>query len=119
MFDLAEERLAWIPIKWRGLKQANPDALAEPTEFQIEVLANILDQDELQEVFPVDYGEEATEEQKARFEAASTLSKVEQVQRLVRDWRGVMLKGEPIPFTPENIAKILKLPNFSHGFELS
>jgi hypothetical protein len=66
MFDLAEKRLVWIPIVWKGLVQKDPKALAEPVEFQIEVLTEIVGNERLQEIFGGNIEDDDTDEEKAR-----------------------------------------------------
>lgn len=119
MFDLAEERLAWIPVTWPGLKQSSPDAVAEPCEHRIEMLAVILSADKFRAVF-ADTGEgipdDETPEQMTERINANNLTKV---KSLIRGWRNIVMKGQPAEFTDDNIVKLCNLPNFSSGFDTS
>lgn len=105
MFDLADARLAWIPIRWRGVKQ-NGDGTAENCEFEIECQVELVDTSRMREIFTPAEGE-------------PELSEAEKFRALVRDWRKVGLKGSSAPMTDENIEAILKVPMFAAGFEKS
>jgi hypothetical protein len=114
MFDLAEKRLVWIPVTWRGLKQTSPDALAEPTEFSIEVLAELLDRERMQEVFGGDEESAVDEAERERIRKGQQMTGFERFKVIVQDWRNIKQ-----PFEDENIRKLLALPNFGAGFDMS
>lgn len=119
MFDLAQKRIVWIPITWRGLVQKDEDALAEATDFQIEVKAEILDEDAIRETFSPAPTDDMDEEARKVAEKSAQLTNVEKFRRVVSGWRGVKNGVQDLAFTDENIALMLKLPNFQLGFETS
>jgi hypothetical protein len=113
MFDLADKRLVWIPVKWPGVK-ANDEGIAEPHTHQIECQVELVDQERLNEIFHRKDEAEGEDEPEAR-EAAEIVK----FRGLVHDWRGVKLGTQSAPMTDENIALILKVPMFATGFENS
>lgn len=117
MFDLAEKRLAWIPIKWNGLRPG-PDGVAEPCDFEIQVLAEILDADDLLATFGTP-SDDHDEKQKALVEQAQKLTNLERFKRVVSDWRNIIIHGKPAEFTDENIEKLLAKAMFGVGFDTS
>lgn len=102
MFDICDARLVWIEARWPGLVQKG-DGLAEPTEHKAEFQVELLDRDQLVNglVDDEDGGEIAS------------------FRRIVRDWRGITNRGEPVPMTDENIKLLLNFPAFVNGFNLS
>lgn len=112
MFDIADKALVWIPVRWPGLK-ANEDELAEPVENEIDVLAEIVDRDKLRVIFPG--GEDPNEGDPA----AQREAEKEKFLALVHDWRKLKNGGSPLPFTPDNVDKLLAVPMFATGFERS
>jgi hypothetical protein len=107
MFDLADKRLVWIPIKWPGVKPgANEGDVAQNTTHQIECQVELVDADRLKELFPKGENLGATSEKV--FDA---------FKALVHDWRGVKIGTTSAPMTDENIRKILRVPMFASGFE--
>lgn len=120
MFDLAEKRIAWIPIVWKGVRQpADPDALAEPCDFEIQVLAEIVSRERLQEIFEGADEEDDTDEVKARRAKARELSEIDRFKTLVSNWRNLRLGGQPAEFNDQNIQALLGFPNFAWGFTTS
>ena len=119
MFDLAAKRLVWIPIVWKGLVQRSPDALAEPTEFEIQVLAELLTREEMQAIFGGEVSDEDSPEERDRKEAGAKLTSLDRFKKLVSDWRNIKMGGTDAAFTDENIGKLITLPNFALGFDTS
>lgn len=105
MFDLAAARLAWVPIRWPGVKEGD-EGVAENCEFEIECQVELVDTERLKEIFT------PTEDQ-------AQLSDLDKFKALVRDWRKVAMSGQSAPMTDENIALILRVPMFARGFEES
>lgn len=104
MFDLAEKRLVWIPVKWNGVKAGtDPDAIAENVVHEIQAQVELVDSDELKKIL----GEE------------SKLENLERFKRLVHNWRGVKMGKADAPMTDENIQIMLRVPMFPVGFETS
>lgn len=119
MFDLAEKRLVWIPIVWKGLRQPSPDALAEPCEFEIQVLVEIVEREQIQEFFGGAIEDDDPPEVRERKERGNKLTEVQRFRALVSDWRNLRLGGEPAEFNDQNIAALLRRPNFALGFDTS
>jgi hypothetical protein len=119
MFDLSARSLVWIPVKWKGLRQANPDEVAEETQFEIEVLADLLPTNELAEVFVRDLDETATDEQREASARAAKLTELDRFKRLVTDWRRVKVGSRDAEFNDANIKALLSKPMFPMGFEFS
>jgi hypothetical protein len=119
MFDLAEKRLVWIPIVWKGLVQKDPKALAEPVEFQIEVLTEIVGNERLQEIFGGNIEDDDTDEEKARKLHGQQMTNLARFKALVSDWRHVRSGGQEVSFEDQYIDMLLKKPNFALGFDTS
>lgn len=120
MFDLAKERLAWIPIVWTGLKQSSPDALAEPCENRIELLAVILPNDQMTKIFSEGFDDDPPEDETPSEKDARVMAaNMAKFKAVARDWRGVVANGEPIKMTDENIRAIFNVGTFPMGFETS
>jgi hypothetical protein len=119
MFDLADKALVWIPISWPGLKQADPDAVAEPTTFEIQVLAEILDKDEMRAVFGADEEEAPEDETMDQAYERQRSKELKAFMRVVSDWRGFKIAGQPAEFNEANARRLIALPNFGTGFNTS
>lgn len=104
MFDLADARLVWVPIRWKGVREVK--GKAENCEHEIECQVELVDTERMKEIFT------PSEDQ-------AQLSEIEKFKALTRDWRGVKMKGQSAPMTDENIALILRMPMFTAGFERS
>lgn len=105
MFDLADARLVWIPIRWKGVKEGE-GGQAENCEHEIECQVELVNTERMKEIFT------PTEDQEQ-------LSEIEKFKALTRDWKGVKMQGQSAPMTDENIKLILTVPMFAAGFEKS
>jgi hypothetical protein len=108
MFDIAEKRLAWIPVTWKGV-QSKGEEPAEQVEHSVEVQAEIVDKETLRKYFPGEDGEES--------EVPTT--EVERFKRLVHGWRGIVNQGRALEFTDANIARLVAVPMFGQAFEIA
>lgn len=111
MFDLSAPRLTWIPVRWKGV-QDDEDGRGQSMEHEIECRVDLVDSDRMKEIFPAAADEEAED-------GPEELSNLEKFKALTKDWRGVVAGGKPVPFDDEAISKMLRLPNFAQGFEMS
>lgn len=114
MFDVLDRPKVWIPIYWPGLAPSDVEGeVAKAVEHRIDVLVELLDRDPLIDIFELSADEnnkvERTAEQERQRER-------EIFNRLVFDWRRVFSSGQPVPFNPENVDKMLKLNNFPMAF---
>lgn len=103
-FDLTDAPLLWVPVTWPMLKPGPDDGIAIVEEARIDVLVEIVDRDELKAIF---YAEDGAEQ----------MSDFDGFKRIVRDWRKVMDGNSPVPFTDENIEKILRVPSFPNALQ--
>lgn len=117
MFDFADKAKIWIPVRWRGLKAGEGD-VAEEVENEIEVLVEIVDRDKLpwNDVSLAEGINEAEGEEKESLLLEREMMVFKAVSHA---WRGVNDKGVPVPFTDDNIKRMLRLPMFGAGFETS
>lgn len=107
MFDLADKRLVWIPVRWPGVIPGKKDGEpAQSTTHEIECQCELVDRDRLSEIFT------PTPEQ-------TKMSEAERFLCLVHDWRGVKMGKTSAPMTAENVALMLKVPMFADGFNKS
>lgn len=107
MFDLADKRLVWIPIKWPGVKPGEKDGdVAQNTVHEIECQVELVDAARLKELFPKGQNLDATSDKV--FKA---------FKALVHDWRKVKIGTKSAPMTDEHIRAILRVPMFASGFE--
>jgi hypothetical protein len=120
MFDLAEKRLAWIPVKWPGFASAGDD-VGRPVEHEVELRVELPDLDRFATLFMDPVAEDGTKlpnRTDADFDEwkAGKVDDDRRADELVVDWRKVMNAGTPVPFTPEAMRKLLRVPNFSRSF---
>lgn len=109
-FDLLDKPLIYIPVKWPGLKaDDNGDAVA--VEHTVDVQVEMLDVDPLNEWVKSSTAIAADADRDARREHERGSFKT-----LARNWRGVVAKGKALPFTDENIDKLLQVPGFVDAF---
>jgi len=106
MFDLLDRPLVWIPVKFRGLKQEDESGLAVSVEYEVEVQVEIVDRDEFRRLFQPEEGTPKLDEM-----AIAT--------RVVHGWRKVRAGGRPLDFNSDNLAKMLRVPNFALALELA
>lgn len=109
MFDLAQETLVWIPIRWPGLKQ-DGEGLAVNTEHEIEVQAVLLEADEFRAMFYGTGEDDQPEEPDAE---------LKRFKRMVKNWRKIKSGNASVVMTDDNIRRLLKQPNFGTGFDTS
>jgi hypothetical protein len=101
-YDIAEKRLVWIPVRWPGVQAPDGNgALAENVTHEIECQVELVDEEEVKAVFGGD------------------LSDLEKFKRVVHDWRGVRMDRTSAPMTDGNISRILAVPMFKKGLEVS
>lgn len=110
MFDLADKPLVWIPVKWPGVA-GDGENLASNVTHEIECQVELVDTQGLVLIM-ADYDAELDPEAKAKEELA-------RFRKLVHDWRKVKMGRTSAPMTDENILRMLRVPNFSAGFERS
>lgn len=107
MFVMIDERQVWWKARFRAA-----DADGAIAEHEIELRFVILDEAEFPPFAQRLAGQTGTAAEPslaavaARFDAA-----IKALLEVVRDWRGVMdSTGEPLPFTPENFRRLMKMP---------
>lgn len=105
-FDLAEKRLAWIPIRWGGIQPGEGEGLATNTIHEIECQVELVTFARMREIFTPEEGQ-------------PVLSDVEKFKAVVQDWRKVKMGSVSAPMVDENIDKLLQVPMFPAGFEKS
>lgn len=109
MYDFAEKPQVWIPVRWPGLIQREPAELAEPIEYEIHCLVELVDTDRLTEIDEKFNRSDLSLEDRRHTER-------EAFKELVADWRGVKQAGKDLPLSDENIDRLIKRPGFSTGF---
>lgn len=140
MFDLSDRPLVWIPVKWSVLRPgAKATSLAVETEALIEVEVDVLDRNELVELFAgyfeegtvaavaeaaaavaaSDDSEEAEDEPEALPEPAPSERELEvkRFLRVVKNWRKFKDGGRPVEFNEANVRRLLAVPGFASAFE--
>jgi hypothetical protein len=139
MFDLADRPLVWIPVKWSVLRPgARPKAVAIESEVSIEVEVEILDRDELVELFsgyfsdetvaavksdeepaadPAEEPDDAAAEELPAPEPSERELEVKRFLRVVKSWRKVKEGGRDLDLNEENARKMLRVPGFASAFE--
>ncbi len=109
-FDLSAKREAWITVRFNAvLSEGDEDG--EQVEKQVRLKVDFVDKTEFSELL-VGPGEDADEAEKLAF---ATRDDVDIVKRLVIGW-AVKDKGQPAPFTDDNLRRLLEWPNFSAAF---
>ena len=114
MFDLADKRMVWIPVRWPGVAAPDAEGVAQNVEHEIECFVELLDKDRLKEVFYPERDEDDDPDEAEKLER--DLGKF---MAVVTDWRKVKSGGASAPFNKDNARKILKVPMFASGFEES
>ncbi len=110
MYDILDCQLHWIPVVFPVLRkvEGDDDALSVMGEAEIEVRVELVDREEAVELFPRMFDRDTDKEPK--------LGEVDLFERLVKDWRGIKAGGNPFPLNRDNVAKLLKVPMFTHSF---
>jgi len=109
-FDLLDKPLIYIPVKWPGLKaDDNGDAVA--VEHTVDVQIELLDVDLLNEWLAASDKIAADADTAAR-----RIHDRETFKTVAKNWRGVSSNGKNVPFTDDNIDRMLQVPNFASGF---
>jgi hypothetical protein len=116
MFDLAEKRLVWIPVRWPGLKPGKGEGPAEETTHEILCQVDLVDRDQLRGLFAFADTDDKTKGSVVEVPPADELAKF---RALCTDWKGVKTGTKSAPMTDENILKMLEVPNFAAGFQTS
>lgn len=121
MFDLSTKRQVWILVEWPGLVQEGGEKLAVATTHEIEMLVELLDKEEAaqlsdryKEVAPAD-PDNITPAERAQGLAMELAA----IKEIASDWRKVLSGGQPVPFTDENIMRMIKVQGFSPAFNLA
>lgn len=103
-FDLLESPLLWIPVVWPTLIPGENDGIAVVSESRIDVLVEVVDREELQRIFFPEEGE-------------PEISDLDGFKRIARDWRKLVAGTSPVPFTDENMKKLLAVPSFPSAMQ--
>lgn len=126
MFDLAERPLVWIPVKWPVLKPTGKAGLAKEHTAHIEIEIELLDRDDLIDLFDHRFSESDDVEQDESVEdeqdekvarIASRDREVARFKRVVKQWRLVADAGKALELNDENIRRMLGVPGFVTAFE--
>lgn len=109
MFDLTDRPLHWITVEWPGLApdETDVEGLSVPTKHKIEIRVELVDRAELKTMFPAIIGENPDAEPPSDFDL---------FKRVVRAWRKIVSGGQPVPFSDDNIRKLLSVPSFCPHF---
>lgn len=110
-FELVDERLVWIKVRFAGFVSIG-DEIGRPVEHSIDMQVALVDRDVFNEHFHAPDPE-------VDFEAWKRWKEVPEIDRMMlvaRDWRGVKLNKQPVPFSPENLSRMMQVPNFVRGF---
>lgn len=110
-FDLAAKRLAWLPVKWKGFASSG-DEPGQVVEHEIEVQVELVEREEFARLF-VQPDPEAEPDKAAQF---NRLTDLERFNTVASNWRKVVAGTTSIPFNPENVAKLMGVPNFPLAF---
>lgn len=113
MFDLSDRPSVFIPVKWSVLRpNEDPEKNAVEQEVEIDVEVEILDRDELVELFNLraEGGDgEAGDDKRAR--------ELKAFMRVVSDIRKLKDGGKTVKFDEAVARKLLALPGFLTAFE--
>lgn len=113
VFDLLDRPLMWIPVRWPGLKPGPDGGVAVPTEHEIEVEVELLDdKEEFTKVFGLD-------DPAQRKEGETDPTDFDAFKRVVKNWRKLTANKIPVEFTDENIRRVLRLPNFATSLQVA
>lgn len=107
-YQIVTKPRAWWPIRFNGVTEDG-----EVIVNEIQGRFTILDEDEFKQLeddmMPVMTGEQGADE------ALSALL-VPFVMRMLGDWKDVLDEdGSSLPFTAENLGRLLRVPNFASG----
>lgn len=106
MFDLLEKPLVWISVKFPGLAQeAEGEGTATLVEHRIELCVEIVPRDEFRALF--------LNNLEAKGEPAA---EIDVFKRVVSGWRKIVADRKPVPFTDDNIVRLLNVPGFATAF---
>jgi hypothetical protein len=114
MFDISAKRLAWIDVEFAGFVSTDGEP-GKPTTHKIGLQIDLIDRDEFLQLFV----EPDAEAEPEKHKAFAALTEMDRFKRVVTDWRGVASNGVAVSFEDEHIGKLLKVPNFGDGFNLS
>lgn len=114
-FDLQTRRLVWIPVTFATMVSEG-DELAKVAEKTVELQVDLVDLDEFSRLFvsPLDRDGNprpgTTPERLAEWEA---IDDTVRAIAITNDWRKVRSGGRVIPYSEENMAKLMRVPNFA------
>jgi len=121
-FDLTAKRMVWIEVKFMGMRSVG-DQVAEPVEHKVRLHVELVDIPEFQRLFSAPVDRDGNPNPNAeppatpeRIKEWTEMRDVDRAQALVTDWRGVKAGGQTVPFSAENLAKLMRVPNFSQAF---
>lgn len=109
-FDFAAKRLVWIKVNFPG-SVGKGDGVAKPTTHSIEVKVELIDRDSFKAMYV--RPDDTDPVGQAAFD---NRTEIEKFKSVAEDWRGVKNGEVDAPFTDENIAAMLVVPNFGDGF---
>jgi len=131
LFDILDRPLHWITVKWPGLSQQGGDenALSVPVEHEVELRVELVDRDEVQDIFPKMFrGEDATVMDPTVLAKADELIaadpslardsaiEIAAFLRITKGWRKIKAGGRVPEFNVENVRLLLKVPMFGPAF---
>ena len=103
MFKLVKEPVAPWPVKWNGVSPAG-----EIVEHSMILHFVAIDRDEFNRLYNRDADD------------APALAEIDHVMRLARGWDDIFdAAGDPLPWSRENVARLLQVPNFSTAFDIA
>lgn len=120
-FDVTAGRLVWIPVEWPGLASVG-DELAKPVTNRVELQVELVDTVEFRRLFITPYNPDGTVNPHAdpkptpeRLEEWGNLRDIDRAVAIVRDWRKVKSGRVALPFSEDNLAKLVRVPGFSYA----
>jgi hypothetical protein len=109
-YELLDRPLLWIPVAWAGLVAGENDGIAQPVEHEIEVLVELVDKEQVRSVFGLAEDGRTVAEERDEFVVVKTLCS---------GWRRITYRGSTLPFTDDNLRRVVYLPNFMGAFTLA
>jgi hypothetical protein len=120
MFDLADKRLAWMPVKWPGFVSRG-DEPGEVVDYEAVFQVELVDIDRFQFLFMNPINDDGEKHAWATDEAFEAWKKGEvddkfRGRELVNNWRGIASGGTSVAYTPDNMNRLMGKPNFAVAF---
>lgn len=110
-FDIATEKLAWIPVPVPGFESTG-EQVGKNVTYDVDMKVVIVDRDRFRELFvPAD-----PEKEPERAAEQAKRTDFELFKELCRDWRGVVSNKIPIDFNDDTLRAAIKMPNFPEAF---